>query len=662
MSSSSALEVSASVTNGSRPLVINRFSMNPAVVPNAKVLARLRALEGVRGMKLIEKVERVTSVTANFIGIVLGQHGYEFDNKKTEKLTLLIMNPAMLYTGNEELFSDKIDKNGNVTEAELKINIDRKSLSIPISKSGTFDDYLKAWKAINPSLHDLDAFHEFKGPCAVDAKLDCPKPPTGFNIYEVVEVKMSAFKYLPAPDEVAQDAQAPTSVGLSIRIHTIKTGGEANFPLLFNTFAISPALMQQPTMSYEELKKVDIDVRNTKKGKVALVGSKILMIPAFCGVPALEATILETDKGTLATAAFQINGDKNPFCYVKQDKSTVMVADIVLTLNSWNGKDVWRDAISFRLWSENLRVYGCTEIGAWSLGMATSLMLQVPAIFTGQVMHTDSEALMRAKVDPSIRSSMSLQGMTPCVDLAGAVQMIGLPVSRHFAMEMALLKKRHGQGVASAHTNFTFAGPDSYTSNIYNNTEKPVLRVLNELDPAKRKAVFEDADANFTYFAVMGGYMITEEDHSILELGRQMAKDATYKGPLLEMLTSKKWKPSQTRDFEVETYGSGANEAPECSVPSTHPCVKNNIRTFAQASGQTVYWYLYAFSEKYYNESLTSKTSTNFLTIEPARKRTRSPEVDAATHATNGKAAKNNGAAFASKKQGGVDDDDDIIN
>jgi len=638
----------------SKPVVSNPFSMSAALAPNSKVAERLKALEAVRAMKLVDNVNRVTSVTAEVTAVVVGMHTYKIKAKEVQKVTLFMMDPSSLYTGNEDQFVEKV-QNGKVVEPELKIDKSRKTLSIPISHAQNFEDKLKKRQTANPNFTDVDKYYTLKGPCAVETKIDCKLEDKVEN-HQIVRVSLSAFKYLLDGDEDETPAaegevkMVSETIGISVRVHTLKVTGAANSAALFAAFLEAPVLLGTPVPSFDEMKKLDSDVRNitAQKGKVTNVGSKIVTVPVMCGAPTLQAKLLEQDEGTLAEISFQVLGDKSPFVHETLDKSMLQKADIVLTLSSWKKEKAWRDVVVTRLWGSELEIYGCGEVGAWGKGMAKSLMMQTPMLITGQVNHTDSDALQRANTDPTVRSVLSLKAMRPIGDVPGAIRYkIGVPVSKLFAMTLTLLSKRNGQ--ATTHPCLTITSAETQKKNIYNNSAEPVMFVLNELDPALRKQVFDDKESGYQFFAVVGDYIIAEDDNELLDQLRALQADPTYNGPLGEMLTSKKWKPSAPRDFELETYG--ATVPADGVVPPTHPCVAKQARTFAM--GQSVYFYIYAISTVSYDKAVASKASSKLLTIE-SRKRERTPDTK-----TNGHGDSSNGAGAAGVP---TDDDDEIVN
>lgn len=669
LSEVSATSQNLSSSSSSKPLFINPFAVGQSVAPNSKAAQRLEKLRDVRSLRTVDKVDRVLSVTADIIGIVIGTHGYEFGGKRTEKVLLLVLDPTAAYTGTEDRFVDKLDaKSGKTTPGDLKIDKARKSLSVPISSVEKFAETFGKWTALGATFKDLEPFHEFRGPCSIDAKLDM-KMDEKVEFFQIVQVSVSAFKWLldtPPPETPRDQIKLPDSVGLSIRIHTMKKIGEANAPMLFRVFVENPQMLGLPVPSLDELKKLDPDQRNAqaRKGKVMMVGSKIVSIPVFHDVSAFERRILESDAGgTLGTVSFYLaNGSTNAFVHTTKENEKIQKADLLLTLNSWKGDDVFRDIVTMRLWSDALKIYGCCDPNGWGNGLAQALVLQTPMIFNGQVMYTDSEAQMRAKTDPTVRSILTLQATQPLGDMPGTIMLkIGIPVSKAFAMHMALLTKRHGpQSQPTPHPLFIVANGDACAKNMYNNAAESAMIVLNELEPLKRRPVFDDAEAEYLYFAVVGGFIAQDGDRELLAELRVLQRDPTYQGPLGEMLTSKKWKASAPREFELDTYGS--TMPPALAVSAEHPCVKSNCRTWAQpASNGVVYFYLYAVSQNKYNQALSSKSSSKFLAITD-RKRERTPDVRAASHSTtNGASSTTATTTHDAPNENGGNDDDDII-
>lgn len=624
----------------SKKLIVNNFTRVLAGGGSKAAERRRALLEDQRALNPVTNVERVTSVTVDLDAVVIGFHDYTFDGKKTSKVNLLIINPTSAYTGAEAMFNASVGKNGESVPPQVLFDRANNSVSVPIGKASTFDATLLAWAKKGVALADCASFYEFKGPCAIDAKLALTSPGEQPEIHMTARVTVSVFAYLPPAEADAKNPLAvlrvPDSVGLSVRVHVLKKTGAANSPMLMRMFVENPRLLSLPVPTFAALKLQDRELTNKSKegGKTKMVGSKIITVPCLCGIPALEERILELDAGTLATVAFMVKGDKVPTVYLKKDGNSTQVADLALTLNQWTGDRVSRHVVTTLLWSESLKIFGCTEIGNWGGGMGTALMKQTPTLFTGNVDHTESEAQMRAKTDETIESTMTLVALQPVADLPGAIaNYFGVPVSAHFAAHMTLFQRRAGPNApAAAHPLCTFAAPPTYKENTYNNAAVPMMIVLNECEPTARAAVFQDRDAGYLFFAVVGNKIMNDADHEMLQQLRDMQQRADYKGPLGEMLTWSNWNPSDPAKWKTAIYGKDARES-ECTVPDNHPVRVKNQGTFA-TNGT---FYIYAISTTRYNAAVSKTTSSAFLAI------------GGGSNANDGKR----------KRDGGDDDDND---
>lgn len=618
------MSLAVSNLNGSKKLLVSNFS-NASKVISQRAEQRRAQIEEQRSMNPVTSVERVSSVTGKFEGIVTGTYAYTRAGKTTTKISLLIVDATKCYTGTEEELSPSKGKNGETVPALIKFDKKTRSVWLPVGKASNFQETFEKWRAKGVELADVEPYFEFKSPSRFEAKLDLTSPGEPPAIHEPVEVTISVFAYLP-PAEIdsknpGSEVRVPSAVGLSLRVHVLKKKGPSNSPLLFNVIAFKPSLIGLPVLSYPELKKIDVELHNkskdskSKDSKPSLIGSLIITIPCLCGVTSFEEKILELEDGTLGTLEFLVSGDKVPWRYTKKDGENVTIADLVLTLTQWRGKKTERHVVTMRLWSENIEIFGCAEINNWTMGIGEAIMKQTPTFYSGKIMHTDSDEMMRAKNDDTVASVMALHALQPVADLPGSISgLFGVPVSAKFAAHMVLFQKRNGPSApATPHPLCTFAQPSTFKENLYNNQSGSMMLVLNELEPSARAAVFQDEESKYLFFAVVAKKIMNDSDRETLKELRALQEREDYSGPLGEMLTWPNWNPSDPSKWKTAIYGKDASE-PHCVVPADHPVVVAKQGTFAT----NPYFYLYAISTTRYNAALSMAQASNFFALEQA--------------------------------------------
>ena len=605
--------IAVSKLNGSAPLMVNPFA-NRSVPVSSRAKERRAALENSRSAGHIASVDRVASVVVDMNGIIIGMHTYTFDGKPTTKVQLLIHDPTACYTGDEDQFKAKTGKNGEVSPAEIRIDKVAHTLGLPIGKTSTFDETFGKWQAKGKKLVHPGEFYEFRKARVVDAKLALTSPGEEPKLYMPVRVGMSVFAFLPGaePDPKKPDAavREPDGVTISVRIHTMKPLGRPNPYILAQLFAQNPHLTSQPVLSYAEYKKIDVDLTNKGKGdKPKMVGSLIVTVPCLCGVEPLEAAFLELENSSLGSIELRIAGDKNATVYQRKDGTTDQVIDAVINVDQIRGDGApTKHIISTRLWSDALSLYGCSDVGIWTLGMSMALVKQTPAFISGVIDHTESAQHVCPE---GVESSMAIVAQQPVFDLVGAIaNLFGIPVTAHFARHMSVLAKRAGAGAPAPHPLFRSGDPTTFKKNFYNNSSGSPMIVLNELEPQAREAIFKDTDSDYVFFVVVGGRVLKEREWAILAQLRELQQDPNYKGPLGEMLAHQNWDPTKPAQWTTSVYGSGAT-APECTVPADHIAVKKEIGPFAMSA----YFYIYAVSRKSYNDVM-STSGNQMLTIE----------------------------------------------
>ena len=609
------IDTSSKELNGSKPLMVNPFS-STGTLASGRAAARRAMLQGEMPIAAVASVSRVSSITFNCQAIIMGSHTYTFESTPTTKVNLLIIDPTQCYTGAEDVFQPKTDKNGNLLPPLLRMNKAAKTLVLPVSKSDKHADNLAAWAKKNKIFVDCPDTMEFKGPQWLDVKWQGTGTPV-FELHAPVAVTISVFGYIVSPDPDPKKPNAviktPDGVGVSVRIHTVKKLGPPNSPLLASIFVNTPTLTGQPVKSLAEMVRVDKELKNAgKNGKIDMVGSVPVVVPSLCGIEDLENHVYELPAGSLATVAFQAT-QKLAYKHVMKDGNELRIADLIFTLKRWNADESRENhVIDLRLWEDALAIYGCNEMGAWGLGMAKALVLQTPTFFVGFCKHTESDDKFKANTRDDINSIMTLEAKQPVADLPGSIANIyGIPVSARFAQHLALPQKRQaGQTQASYHPMLWIVPAETGKENMYNNTADPLMIVLNEYDPQQRRAVFEDHEAKFVFFAVMGNKLMGSRDLGFLEKLRKMQQNAAYKGPLGEMLLWKDWNIDEPHKWRTAVY-PGVTADVETTIAADHPVLTEKFNTFSDGSA----FYLYAISVERYNAAL-APSARSILSIE----------------------------------------------
>lgn len=617
-----------SSTNGSKPLTINPFSFNSAKVQSSAAAKRAEMLRDERSWNAVSQVTRVNSTTIDIRAIVIDSYSYKFGSETTEKVNLLVTDATACYNGTEEIFQSKPGPNGESKPSDIAINKADGSILLPIGKAGTFAETLKEWAAKGVNLTDCGSHYKFGSPCNIDARLSLTSPnPEAAEIHSLVEVSVSVFAYLPPakadPKEPNKPLRVPESVGMSFRVHKIKKIAKANSPHLFHLLASTPQMYRMPVPTFSEILRLDTDTRNAaKEGKQKqIVGSMLVTIPCLLGVESLEEEILKLDCGTVGKLAPVNQTSKSSFGHTTKDEKQMQIAELLITLVQWNGEEKARDVVSFRLWQDSLRVYGCSDTGPWGAGLGQALVTQIPAFFLGNVDHSDSEALMRAKQDGSIRSELSLKAKTPVVDVPGSIaNRIGIPVSSYWASKMCIPQKRQGPNSdPTAHSLFTIAQPYTYKENLYNKNPNSAMFVLNEMDPNEREDFLKNR-AQWNFFAVTSR-ILNDADFEFLDQLRVLQQDPKYVGPLGEMLTWPNWNCSKPADWKTTMYKDSKD--PETVISDKHPVMVNRVATMAP----NVFHYIYAVSPTRYNALFPKKVDIPTIT-DGSKKRERSNDND----------------------------------
>lgn len=589
-------EVSVSL-NGSKPLIISTLSSNVARVPSSKALARAAMLEEARQLQLATTVERVSSVTFTTEAYVVGTRQFTINGTLYQKVQILVTDPTAFYTRTTPETTPPDDV--VVLPASSQV-------VVPIGKPSTFEATRAEWMQKAPwlNLPMAESHHTFTGPFIEDCKMMSTSAPLP-EMHSKQLISMSVLAYLPPtkPNDKGEAPRTPDGIGMSFRIHNTKQISGSNSPHIMRLFIENPQLLVMPVPSYEMVKKLDTELKNTgKDGKINMVGSMIVSLPSLCGNFEMEQNILEMDKGTLCRIGFLQEGDKSPFIHKTKENKLIQRASIVFNLMQWDGDVQWRDVVVMQLWSESLRLYGCTDTGPWGNGIGNAMVTQTPGIFPGLVNHTDSDAQTRAKSDDSIKSTMALNAQQPIMDVPGAIANIyGVPVSRHWAMTMAVPIKRNGAKDATPHTFFTFADPLSYPLNFYNKSDETMMLVLNEMHPADRIKHFDKKDEDWLYFAVIGNKIMFDSDKVVLKQLRELQSNKDYKGPLGEMLTYPDWMCTNPMKWKAATYGPTSSV--ETTILPTHPVLTNNKSTFASGAST----YIFAISPSRYNAAVSQK-------------------------------------------------------
>jgi len=589
-------EVSATL-NGSKPLIISTLSNNVARTPSAKALARAAMLEESRQLQLSTTVERVSSVTFTTEAYVVGARQFTIGTTLYQKVQILVTDPTAYYTRT----SAETTPPNEVTVLPASCQV-----VVPIGKPSTFEATRAEWMQKVPGLNIpmAESFYAFTGPFIQDCKMMS----TSASLPEMHSkqlVSISVLAYLPPTkaNDKGEAPRMPDGVGMSFRIHNMKQISGSNSPHIMRMFIENPQLCVMPVPSYEIVKKLDTELKNTgKDGKINIIGTMIVSLPSLCGNIEMEQNILEMDKGTLCRIAFLQEGDKSPFTHKTKENKLIQKASMVFNLIQWDGETQWRDVVVMQLWSESLRLYGCTDTDPWGTGIGNAMVSQTPGIFPGLVNHTDSDAQTRAKSDDAIKSTMALNAQQPIMDVPGAIANIyGVPVSRHWAMTMALLQRRNGAKDATPHPFFKIVDPLTYSTNFYNKSDEPMMLVLNELHPNDRIKLFEKKDEEWLFFAVIGNKLMFDSDKEVLKQLRELQSNPDYKGPLGEMLTYPDWTCGNPLKWKVATYG--ATNVPESIVLPTHPVLVNKTSTFASGAST----YIFAINPQRYNAAVSQK-------------------------------------------------------
>lgn len=621
-------ESQASNLNGSKALVINPYSNNPVRL-NEKAKSRAAAIEARRlGTPVVTKVDRVSSVTVEVDAIVMGSHSFVSGATTTQYVALLIIDPTSVYNGDEPIFQPP---------SNVKINKAKKTLAIPLASSKYMDATRAEWAAMGVDVPPCPSHHILTDCCQFVAKIATPTP-VDTPLHSGFRVQLSSFGYLLGANDEKRPANSspPKSIGVTMRAHVMQQTTEPNSPLLFKIFIENPQLMKLPVPSFDEIRLLDTEVKNTSKSadKQTMIGSTLIWIPMLCGVKELECHISALEKGTSSAVGFP---SPAVFTYQKKDGVTVQVCDIILSLIQWNGDTMYDDLVLFRLWTESLQLFGVTAQGPWGMGLGEAMIKQTPTIYNGYVNHTDSEAYQRANTNEAIRSIISLNALQPIMDVPWAIMNIyGIPVTKQFAQHMSVLTKRLGPK-PEAHPMFTVASPSSYKENTYNTSAEPMMLVLNELDPNARPSVFKDEEnLDWAYFAVVGNKIMMDADKELLQQLRDLQNDKTYAGALGEMLTFKNWNCNDVTKWKTVIYGVSCNEE-YTKVSPQHPVLVNK----ATAMATNDFFYIFAISRTRYNAAMTKKSAPK------TQKRLREITHDEASTADTGAAQDENTAKIS---------------
>lgn len=600
-------------TTGSKPLIINPFSFNSAKVQSVEARRRAEMLQEQRSWSAISQVSRVTSTTVDFRAIIIDSYSYTYGSDTVKKVNLLVQDATALYTGSEDIFQSKVGKNGEQRPAEIQIDKVGREIMLPIGKSAAFPDTLKEWAEKDVFLADCGTHYRFTSPCNIDARLSLTSPVStdATEIHSLVDVSVSVFAYLPStkpdPKDPKKEIRIPESVGMSFRVHSIKKISSGNSARLFHLFAKTPSMYRMPVPSYSEIKQLDVDIRNAgKEGKQKkMVGAMLVTVPCLLGIEALEEEILKMPSGTVGTIVPVAQTSKSSFGHTKKDDNVMQIAELLLNLYQWNAAgETFRDVVSFRLWEDALRIYGCGDTGPWANGLGQALVTQTPAFFVGNIDHSDSDALMRAKTDDSIRSEISMVAKSPIVDLPGSIaSRIGIPVSARWVETMALLRPRQGPNSApSPHQLFTFAPPATYEQNLYNKNPNSCMFVINEQKPVEREDVLKDK-ANFNFFVVTTR-IFNDADFEVLEQLRELQRSPSYKGPLGEMLVWRNWNAAKPNEWKTFMYKDSKDV--ECTIPENHPVLVGKVSSMAPNDTH----YIYAVNPARYNQTFPKQSIT----------------------------------------------------
>jgi len=596
--------------NGSRPLVVGNL-MDSQYKSSAKAEARRAALSANSTVASVTSVARVTRLTFNAKLVVMGSYQYTVDGVKTQKLTGLLMDPPSEYNGTEDLFQEKKLASGKIQPPQALINKSKSTLSIAVSTARDAQERLEKWRSRGFALADFAQYHEFKGPCVVDFKVDVEGVVPTVELHESYIVSISVFGYLPPtdpdPKKPNQKIRDPEGVGYSICVHTLKRIGAANSPLLARVFLENPQFVGMPIKTLAEIKAIDTARNVGKDGKVDIVGSVVVTIPNLCGIPALEEPFLLLEDGSLATLELQSKAGANPLECAKKGNAVARIADLVFTIKQWRGDHFSCNVATTRLWDEATAIFGVAHHANWVNGLGEAFLKQTPAFYSGTISHTDSDQMTAANTNEEITSFLSLRAKQPIADVPGSVAGIfGVPVSLHYVKHVSLPMKRPNSSAPVTHMSFTFADETLFVSNAINTSSSEVLFVLNELDVVKRKAILEDKEAGFLYYAVVGNKLMTEVDHELLQKLRQLQQTPDYVGPLGEMLLWANFNSNDPTKWKNYIYGPTASE-PACIVPPSHPVIVDRKGALAPKDPAVVY--LYAFSTVRYAKAMEKKNA-----------------------------------------------------
>jgi hypothetical protein len=609
MSESTGTLQITSALNGSSNLTINPYASNSAYL-NPAARKRLEALEARRmGAPVANKVDKVQSITVEVDCIVMESHPFNSAGKTTYYATLLVIDPTSAYDGSEDIFQPRKGANGEVIPADVMISKEQGVLSLPIGTSKSLDEARQKWLekgvvvAPCPTHYHITKNFMFQVKIATTSASELP-------IHQGLRATISAFGYLLGPDDEKRDENAgvPSAPGVSLRLHLSKPTSESNSPLLMSIYIQNPALMNLPVPTFQEARVLDTKLKDKSKAgnSASYVGSLTLSIPMLCQIEELELHIASLDKGTLARIDFQ-QSDKSPFVHKKVDNTQLLIGDIILTLDQWNGEQNYTDVVTFRLWREGLKLFGVSATSPWQNGLGEAMMRQTPTIYTGNINHTDSEAYMRAKTDDNIRSIIALNPLPPIMDVPFAIMnYYGIPVTKEFAREMSVCRPRpHSPQKAAPHPLFTIVEQSLFKENFYNSQDNPVMVVLNEMEYNARNYVFEGS-TDWKFFVVVGNKIMMESDKALLQQLRELRDSPNYKGPLGEMLAFKQWNASAASKWRDVIYGATVKEA-YATVPPDHPVIKANCNAMANND----YFYIFAISPSRYKAAVTKKQSVN---------------------------------------------------
>lgn len=596
--------------NGSRPLVVANL-MDSQYKSSAKAEARRAALSANSTVASVTSVARVTRQTFSAKMVVRGSYQYTVDGVKTTKLTGLLMDPTSEYNGTEEIFQEKKLASGKTQPPAALINKLTSTLSIAVDTGKDGQARLEKWRSRGFALPDFAQYYDFKGPCVVDFKVDVEGVVPTVELHESYIVSISVFGYLPPtdpdPKKPNQKLRDPEGVGYSISVHTLKRIGEANSPLLTGVLLENPQFVGMPIKTLAEVKAVDTTRNIGKDGKTDIVGSVVVTVPYLCGIQALEEPFLLLENGSLATLELQSKAGANPLECQKKGNAVARIADLVFTIKQWRGDHFSCNVATTRLWDEATAIFGVAHHANWVNGLGEAFLKQTPAFYSGVISHTDSDQMTAANTNEEITSFLSIRAKQPIADVPGSVSGIfGVPVSLHYVKHVSLPMKRANSSVPVTHLSFTFADETLFDSNAVNTSSSEVLFVLNELEVVKRKAIFDDKEAGFLYFAVVGGKLMTEVDHELLQKLRVLQQTPDYAGPLGEMLLWANFNPSDPNKWKNYIYGPTASE-PACIIPPSHPVIVDRKGALAQKEQAVVY--LYAFSTVRYAKAMEKKNA-----------------------------------------------------